>query len=428
VVIAPTYNNDGTLGDVLQRVLDQDIDLIAINDGCTDKTAEILEELAVKVSDPNRFHIETHNPNQGKAAGLITGFKVASQRGYTHAVTIDTDGQHDPEDMHVLLAAARADPYALVIGTRSEKLEGYPAKSLAGRRMSNTFIWLESGVRVEDSQSGYRVYPVGLTQILHCRAGRYGYETEVLTRAAWAGGTIVNEPISMRYLPEDERVSHLHPVKDTLRAVRMHLGLLAIAMLPWARGKCWPPPDMSGASESGAPDEDSPESQGSDPDREKKPSFWKRLWKWISPAEAWRQMRRSRLDQNHLSTGVAVGVFIANLPAYPFQTVIGLYAARRLHLNPISVLLGTYISTPPIGVIMVGLGIGVGHFVLNGKVPTFDELQIETMGFETVSRLFGTLLLEWIVGSMIVGIVMAPLSYIVMRVLFKLVPVKETDA
>ncbi len=413
MVIAPTYNNAGTLGDVLQRILDQDIDLIVVNDGATDNTGAVLDQLAQEVGDPDRFHIETHDPNQGKAAALVTGFKVASKRGYTHALTIDTDGQHDPEDMQVLLDAAEANPYAMVIGTRSEKLEGYPAKSLAGRRLSNTLIWLESGARVEDSQSGYRVYPVALTQILRCRAGRFGYETEVLTRAAWAGGAIVNQPIPMRYLPEDERVSHLHPVKDSLRAIRMHLGLLAIAMLPWARGKRWPPADAPGASGSG----DQP-----------KPSVLKRIWKWISPAEAWRQMRRSRVDQNRLSTGVAVGVFIANLPAYPLQTVIGLYAARRLHLHPISVLFGSYLSTPPLGVIIVGLGVVVGHFLLHGKAPTFDELHIETLGFETVSRLFGTLLLEWIIGSMVVGAIMAPLSYIIMRVLFKFVPVKETDA
>jgi len=407
VVIAPSYNNAGTLGSVLDQILDQKLPLIVVNDGATDGTAALLADRVEAVGDAELLSVETHEANQGKAAALQSGFKVAAARGFTHALTIDTDGQHDPKDMHDLLDAARQHPAALIIGTRSEKIDGYPAKSLIGRRISNMLIWLESGARVEDSQSGYRVYPIALTQTLQCRAGFYGYETEVLTRAAWIGCDLIAVPIPSCYLPDDQRVSHLNPWKDSLRAVGMHLRLLALTMLPWKRGKNWP--------------------HDPTPDEKTTRPWWKRAWDWISPAEAWRQMRRSRVDQNRLSTGVAVGVFIANLPAFPFQTIIGLYTARRLHLHPISVLFGTYISTPPIGVLLVGLAIGVGHFLLHGQFPSFGELQVQTLNAETVSKLFGSLLLEWIVGSLILGSILAPISYVAMKVFFKCVPVKEIE-
>ncbi len=234
VVIAPTYNNAGTLGGVLDRIDAAGFPVIVVNDGCTDSSKEILAAWSERGGE--RI-VLTHGVNRGKAGALRTGFESAGGRGCTHAVTIDTDGQHDPEEITRLVDAARASPRALVLGVRSASIDGYPARSMTGRRLSNFFVKLESGAVVTDSQSGFRVYPLGLVHSVLSFADRFGFETEILTRAAWAGCEIVEVPITSRYFAPGERVSHFRPVVDSVRAVGMHVRLLARAAMPVAHAR-----------------------------------------------------------------------------------------------------------------------------------------------------------------------------------------------
>src|SRR5687767_3581022 len=105
VVITPTYNNCGTLAGVLGRVEALGLPMIVVDDGSTDSTAEVLREWAARRQDgPAR--VLTHARNRGKADALRTGFAAAAAAGHTHAVTIDTDGQLDPEEIPLLLAVA----------------------------------------------------------------------------------------------------------------------------------------------------------------------------------------------------------------------------------------------------------------------------------------------------------------------------------
>jgi len=236
VVIAPTYNNAGTIAGVLDRIDAAGFPVIVVNDGCTDGTGATLRTW---LSRGGARTVLTHAQNSGKAAALRTGFEHAGDAGFTHAVTIDTDGQHDPEEIVRLVDAARANPTSLVLGVRSASIEGYPARSMTGRRLSNFFVRIESGARVTDSQSGFRVYPIGLVRTVRGFSQRFGFETEILTRAAWAGCVIVEVPISSRYFPPGERVTHFRPVMDSVRSVGMHLRLLLRAVVPWGRAR-WP--------------------------------------------------------------------------------------------------------------------------------------------------------------------------------------------
>lgn len=215
VILAPTYNNAGTLREVIERIESLGLPLMVINDGSTDATREIL------ANRPGTIH---HDINRGKAAALLTGFDAARAAGYTHAATIDTDGQHDPADLPSLLDASRANPAALILGARAESIDGYPAKNRLGRRLSNLAIRWQSGARISDSQCGLRIYPFDLMQRLRVRAGRYGFEAEVITRAAWVGAPILEVPVSCQYPPT--RVSHFRPGADSLRALLMHARLL----------------------------------------------------------------------------------------------------------------------------------------------------------------------------------------------------------
>jgi glycosyltransferase involved in cell wall biosynthesis len=222
VIVAPTYNNAGTLAGLLVRAAKWGVSIIAVNDGSNDKTGEILKELAGQLD----LTIFEHAENRGKAAALLTGFASAKSAGFTHALTIDTDDQHDPELIPILLESARENIRALILGTRDSCEPGYPFRSRFGRAISNSLIWMESGLRVSDSQCGMRVYPLGLVSSMRCRAGRYGWEAEILTRATWGGWAVIERQINCTYLPPERRVSHFRPLWDSVTSLVMHARLL----------------------------------------------------------------------------------------------------------------------------------------------------------------------------------------------------------
>lgn len=226
-IVAPTYNNEQTLLEVLNRLEFTGLSIFVVDDGSTDHTAAILN--AWQHSRHNRY-VLTHRNNAGKASALQTGFDAAREAGFSHAISIDTDGQLAPEDLPQLMAAAAADAGSLVLGARDEFAAGYPARSRVGRRVSNFLVRWECGQRVADSQCGLRIYPLDLVGVVQCRAGHFGFETEIIVRASWAGAPVISVPVTCQYFAMSWRVSHFRPWRDSFRAVVMHLRLLFDAM------------------------------------------------------------------------------------------------------------------------------------------------------------------------------------------------------
>lgn len=240
VIVVPTYNNASTLHDILQRIAALGLPMIVVNDGSTDRTGQVLHDWLAEVKQRDLAALVlTHERNRGKAAALLTGFAAAIEQGYTHAITIDTDGQLDPEEIPLLLSAAQESPCALVLGTRDDTKHDYPARSRLGRRLSNAAIRWESGVRISDSQCGLRVYPLGLIQSVPCRASRFAFEAEIITRAGWAGCPVIEVPVTCRYFPPGKRVSHFRPILDSVRGIALHARLLLRALIPWPHPR-WP--------------------------------------------------------------------------------------------------------------------------------------------------------------------------------------------
>jgi uncharacterized protein (DUF2062 family) len=366
-VVLPTFDNARTLAGIVTKVTRLGLQALVVNDGSTDDTASVAAALA---KDP-LVTVIAHERNRGKAAALMSGFAAAEAAGYTHAVTIDTDGQLNPDEIPRLLEVARREPNAFVIGTRDAAAADYPGRSRLGRWASNTLVRWQSGLRVADSQCGFRVYPLAMVRAMNCRASRYGFETEVITRAAWAGRAVREVPVSCSYLPHGQRVSHFRPWVDSFRAVPMHARLMARALI-----------------------------------------------RWFSPARAWRQLRHEQRGANEFAAGLAVGVFIANLPLYGVQTVLCLYAARRLRLHPLSVVAGSHLSTPPIGPVLVALAIGVGHFLLHGEWMRLPKWESTFGGW---MQLAGRVILEWSLGAVIVGAVLAAVTYLISQALLRYV-------
>ncbi|MBL9032923.1 MAG: DUF2062 domain-containing protein [Phycisphaerae bacterium] len=389
-IVAPTYNNARTLRDVLDRAAALGLPILAVNDGATDGTAAILD--AWRAAGPDR-HVATHEINRGKGAALRTGFDFARSLGHSHAATLDTDGQVEPEWLVPLLDSARAQPHALVLGARDDRTPGYPAKSLVGRRFSNLAIRIESGARIIDSQCGLRVYPLGLVAAVPCRAGRFGYEAEIITRAAWAGCPIVQVPVPCRYLPEDQRISHYRPVVDGIRGTRVHLRLLARRLLPIPHPR-WP-------------------------DARSAMPAWRRLVRWISPVAAWNELRAEPAARGAYAVAIGVGAFIANLPIYPFQTATCLYVASRWKLHPLAVVAGSQISNPPLSAGLIAAGVTVGHMILHGRWYPVRDLDFSREG---LAQALPDILVDWIVGSLVVGVACAALLFALSLLVLRAIP------
>ncbi|NQY31000.1 MAG: glycosyltransferase, partial [Flavobacteriaceae bacterium] len=222
-VLIPTYNNERTLNRVIDGVLKYTEHIIIINDGATDSTSEILK------SYPNLEQI--HFPkNKGKGVALREGFKKAHELGYAYAITIDSDGQHYPEDIAVFITAIEKSPNSLLIGDRNMDQEGIPKKSSFGNNFSNFWYTFETGVKLTDTQSGYRLYPLEKLADLNYYTTKFEFEIEVIVRASWKGITVKNVPIQVLY-DESERVTHFRPIKDFTRISILNTVLVLIALL-----------------------------------------------------------------------------------------------------------------------------------------------------------------------------------------------------
>ncbi|HEX3719323.1 MAG TPA: glycosyltransferase family 2 protein [Verrucomicrobiae bacterium] len=164
--------------------------------------------------------------NCGKGAALRAGFQRAAELGFSHVITLDADGQHFAEDIPKFLAAAQARPDALVVGVRDFYASGCPAGRRRANNISSFWFRLETGVRLGDSQCGFRCYPLALTERLDTRSGRYAFELEFLLRLAWLGAPIVAVPVKCVYKPEHVLRSHFRPVRDFAHISVMNLGLI----------------------------------------------------------------------------------------------------------------------------------------------------------------------------------------------------------
>jgi uncharacterized protein (DUF2062 family) len=389
VVLAPTHNNARTLPDILHRIQATGLAVILINDGSTDDTAEILSVWAEETAE-NR--VITFPANLGKAAALRAGFVEAARAGFTHAITVDTDGQLSPEDIPDLLRLVAIDEKALVLGVRDTNATDYPARSRFGRWVSNLLVRLETGHKVADSQCGLRVYPLRLVNTVRCDAGHYGFETEIITRAIWAQTPIHEAPVHCKYFAGPARVSHFRPGLDSLRATGMHIRLILRAMNPMHSPHAPP---------------------GSAPVH----SLPGQFLHWINPLTAWRQIRHTHGARERFSLGFAVGIFLANLPIYGLQSVLGLFVAKKFRLHPVSVLAGTNIAIPPLSALLIAGGVATGHLILHGSFPSWESYHLTGAALHAV--LLPTLV-EWLVGCWFFGAILSVLSFVALDLLLRL--------
>jgi glycosyltransferase involved in cell wall biosynthesis len=229
-VVIPVYDHGGAVGAVVQGVLATDLHCIVVDDGSGPECARTLE--AIVASAPDRLTLSRRPTNGGKGAAVLTGLAHAHALGFTHAVQIDADGQHDPGDIAAFVALAQARPAAMITG-RPIFDDSVPTSRLYWRGVTHVLVWVHtlSGT-IRDSMCGFRVYPIQTVLDLAQRVAlgrRMDFDIEILVRLYWDGVDIVSRATPVRY-PLDG-VSHFRLWRDNALIARLHamlfLGMLA---------------------------------------------------------------------------------------------------------------------------------------------------------------------------------------------------------
>ncbi len=223
-VVIPTYNNQGTLQDVINDVKQYTGNLMVVNDGSTDSTSEILEQ-------NKECHIVQYTPNRGKGYAIKKAFKKAFLLGYDYVITIDADGQHYASDLITLAEKLKETPDTILIGSRGLKHKNMASGSTFANKFSNFWVLIETGTKLPDTQSGYRLYPIWKMKSIRFFSTRYEFEIEILVRCLWRGIKIVPVPVSVYYSPKELRVSHFRPSRDFMRISVLNTLLVPLAIV-----------------------------------------------------------------------------------------------------------------------------------------------------------------------------------------------------
>ncbi len=237
-IVIPHFRHHKPLSVLLPKLVGFDLDIFIIDDASGEPAHGILENLALTY---DHVHLVSRPHNGGKGAAMITGLHAAAAQGFTHVISLDADGQHNPDDVPRLQALSSDFPDSLISG-RPLFGDDIPASRLYGRMITNTLVQIVTGSRmIKDAMCGLRVYPIAKVLPLCDTLGyrtRMEFDVEILVRACWAGLDIRAMDTDVIY-PEDGE-SHFDLFKDNLRLVVMHILLIlgGLARLPkslWRR-------------------------------------------------------------------------------------------------------------------------------------------------------------------------------------------------
>ena len=367
-ILIPCFNHSGTVAAVASAAQTHG-PVLVVDDGSTDPLPELAGCTVIRLER-----------NSGKAAALRAGFQRAIELGFTHAITMDADGQHFAEDIPKFLALAKAQPDALGVGVRDFVAAGCPTHRRRSNAISTFWFRIETGVRLGDTQCGFRCYPLALTQRLKLRSGRYAFELEIMVRAAWVGTPLVAVPVKCTYEPDQLRQSHFRPVKDFAHITFINVGLVFQSwFVPQSLRVAW--------------------------------SFGER---WSLRKTVREFFTEHTEEPSRLAAAVGLGLFFGILPIYGFQIMVGAAVAHQLRLNKPTLLLASHISIPPVVPFILYGSMVLGHWLFTGQTLDISRHRI-TQGL-TLEHF-----VEWIVGSVALAVMVAVLGTITTYVIARLV-------
>ncbi|MCF6245715.1 MAG: glycosyltransferase family 2 protein, partial [Sulfurovum sp.] len=218
IVVVPTYNNLESIKKVVEDILEHNYEVIVVDDGSDTPVQDLFSQ-----SEQKNIHFVRHEQNQGKGQAIISGTQKAKELGYLYVLSMDGDGQHLASQAHLLIDECHQDE--IIIGARNFDLENVPLGSKFGRWFSNIWAKLNTKMKITDSLSGYRIYPVSILD-LPIQTKKFDWEMEVLVRHAQAGKNIKEVVIECYYPLAEDRVSHFRNFEDTMSIVWVHLQIL----------------------------------------------------------------------------------------------------------------------------------------------------------------------------------------------------------
>lgn len=370
VVVMPTYNNAGTIAQVISDVKNYADDVIVVNDGSTDNTASILASIeGIKVID--------YPKNKGKGYALKLGLAKAYEWGYRYAITIDSDGQHYADDIPVFIEKIEEKPDSLLIGARNLTADNMPSKNTFANKFSNFWYKVETGEKLSDTQSGFRLYPLEKLQKIHLITRRYEFEVEIIVRAAWRGVNVENVPIKVYYPPVEERVSHFRPMKDFTRISILNTVLVLYAFLfyyPWKFLRML---------------------------------TWENIKKFFD-----KHIIHSSDSNMRMAAAMGWGIFCGIIPIWGYQMVIAGVTAHFMRLNKVVAIVFSNISIPPMIPFIL-----YGSMVMGAWMLGMDNIfSLENVSFDNVFES----LTQYIVGSVslaaVAGLAVFAISFLTMVV------------
>ncbi len=364
LLVIPVYNHGTTLPLVVSQAREAGWDILVIDDGSDiniDSTT-----LGCKVI--------RHATNQGKGAAILTGAAYARKQSYPHILTLDADGQHNPEEAIKLLAKINPNEPTLIIGARDMTSENVPGASIFGMNFSNFWVRLETNLSLPDTQSGMRLYPVKELLSLNFTTCRYDFEIESLVRLAWAGVNIDSVQVAVTYPEAGKRISHFNQIKDNGRLSALHTKLVL--------RKLWPVQHTKLVH------------------REKPANLF------FHPILLLKQLLREHATPLQIATAVWLGIFLGAVPLIGFHTMAIIYTSHKLHLNKIAAVSASQLCMPPL---VPFICIQVGYYLFNGSF--LYEFSRETLVAQAGDRLLEYLLGSFIVGPLL-GLSVAGLCYV----------------
>ncbi|MHA4847620.1 DUF2062 domain-containing protein [Flavitalea antarctica] len=372
-VLIPTYNNAGSIAQVINDLTRYTTNILVVNDGSTDNTAELLAGFPI-------VQVLSYSPNRGKGWALRQGFKFASGLGYKYAITIDSDGQHYAEDLPLFVTDLKTKGDAIILGARNMDQSSVPGKSSTGNKISSFWFHVETGVKMADTQTGYRLYPIYLLSNRTWITRKYEFEIEVLVRSSWSGIAIRSIPVKVYYAPKGERVSHFRPFKDFTRITILNTILVFITFL-WIKPR----------------------------------DFFRLIFQKKKLMEVLRnQLFNTGQSDLRKACSVAFGVFMGIIPIWGFQLVTAIFLAMLFRLNKALVIIAANISIPPMIPLIIFLSYKMGAWWMGDRVMslTFSrDINLETIKAN---------LEQYIYGSITLAIVAAILSGLIAWVLLKM--------
>lgn len=218
LIVIPAYNEEERIGLLLDKLsgLFNLSDVLVVDDGSEDETASIANDYGVfLVKQPT---------NLGKGMALKKGFEFAIEKGYEAVITMDSDLQHNPEEIPKFIRLIEEEGGDILIGTREHDLHNMPFMRFLVNNVTSLVASILAGERVHDSQSGYRLIRSKVLRDIELNTSRFQMETEIIVKAARKGYTIKEVPIETLYFKDIH--SHINPVIDTIRFVRLSLRLM----------------------------------------------------------------------------------------------------------------------------------------------------------------------------------------------------------